>query len=533
MQKKIKIEITLVDGKAAFYGTHDVIEGRVSLSFEQDAVVDDLSVTLEGRTSLRVEKYSTVSTKGGYIFGDHRFLRMPLPIPTAILPKNCLARRGESYVIPFNFTVAENLLPYVCSHKTVKDGSVRTSHLLLPPSLGNFKRHDVLVDSLGPKRVKVSYCIHVRVRKHLGNGSPVLLEKAMLVLIIPGRREEPSVFIKQDDPYYRLIQEKTVYKGTPGIGKSVGRLMAETAQSSSLELPHPYTDAQDPPMSTAAVSLRFYPTSEGESPPELRSITSKLRSLTFFGALPYEMIPRPGDCYENSPEHTYYVDTTRLASCKMGAVVWMRHEPAKMTAKRELQDGPFSSEFPHTSDISSRSNSDEESDLPFFTTSLQIPIRLPQGTSKGTKQKYFVPTFSSCLVSRSYALEISLSYKSGSAASESTTKVIPGSSSVPRRFTPWSHLNLRIPLNLSVAAGPLSQSLAPPYSPCADVWRPHSDEDQRRRTGETTQSNVVLSDPGTETIDRTEGHKLVLGQAAEERPPAYVPECSAVGIRVA
>ena len=547
MQKKIEFNITISDGKDSFYSTHDLIQGHISLKVQEDTIFDGLSVTLEGKATIRMEKDVNLSNKLGYVVGDHTFLRMSLPIQSNMLLENRIARGGKYYVIPFSFTVPETLLPYACNHGTASENVVRKAHLLLPPSLGIFKTAGILIDDLGPKRAKVSYNVHARMKKINFDGTSVLLEKAQSVRIIPMREEEPPISINENDPYYRLDQEKNVYRGTP-IGKVVGRLMAETSQISSLKLPHPRADTGDPPTSTAAVSLRFHPASERERPPQLCSITSKLRSFTFWGAAPYQMIPRPGDCHEDSAEHTHYVNTTRLARCNLGAAVWVRHGPRTIAAKSEPTEHVLGSEVARTSKSPSPSCPYEDQ-LSFYTTSLQIPIRLPQYTSKQSKQKFFMPTFSSCIISRAYSLELNLSYKNVSATSESLTNIITTSTSFSRYLTPQSHLLLRIPLQISVGTGLSSSPLASTpqnnflhhhedeqvedltgelarqssaYSPNADAESLQSGDNQRTMLSETRHLSVVSSNPGTAPMPRRMVDGVLDNLAVEERPPAYV-----------
>lgn len=178
MQKKIEFNIRIYDGKDSFYSTHDLMQGHVSLTFEEDIVVDGLSVSLEGKATVRVEKHVNLSNRAGYVVGDHTFLRMSLPIPSTMLPENHLAGRGKCYVIPFNFTVPETLLSYACSHGKANEKVVRKPHLLLPPSLGIFKTAGIFIDDLGPRRAKASCDVHARIKTHFYDGASVLLEKA-------------------------------------------------------------------------------------------------------------------------------------------------------------------------------------------------------------------------------------------------------------------------------------------------------------------------------------------------------------------
>jgi hypothetical protein len=329
----MEFNITLCAGKDSSYSTHDLIKGYVSLKFKEDSAINDVSITLEGKTVVRVEKHPAIWDKAGYVFGDHVFLRMSQPIPPIALPKDRLAKRGSFYEIPFRFTVPETLLPVACGHETTDAGSVRKAHLLLPPSFGSYKTaNDVLIDDLTPKRAKVSYHVHARLRRSLDEDRSILLERTQPIRIIPTRTEEPPLFIKLNDLYYRLCQEKSVYMGIPGVGEVVGRLKAEAKQPLSLRMPHPHAQEGGSGTTTTSVSLRFDPTTAGGPPPQLYSIKSKLCAFTFFGAKTYETIPRPDERCETSKEHTYYTNTTRLASRQLGGIGWVKHDAGSIAA---------------------------------------------------------------------------------------------------------------------------------------------------------------------------------------------------------
>lgn len=320
----MEFKITITEGKICFYSTHDLIQGYVRLEFKRDTVIDELSITLQGKASIRVEKHVLLSNRADYILRDHTFLRMSHPVQPTDLPENRLARRWQSHIIPFDLTVPDALLPYSCSHAIADESVMRKAHLLLPPSIGISRTNGIFVDNLGPKKAKVAYSIHVRVRKYFPNGGFMVLQKARPVCVIPTRDEEPPISIEENDPCYTLSKEKDVFQRFSAFGKPVGRLVVNIAELNSLKLPRSCDDLGESPTWTASVDLRFQPTSQGEPPPRLDSITIRLQSFTFLGTSPYETIPRPGDSHEDRVENTRYMDTTRLGNCILKGVVWAR-----------------------------------------------------------------------------------------------------------------------------------------------------------------------------------------------------------------
>ena len=433
MRSTTELSITVKDSSTGFYITDDLIQGHVSLEFEKDTNIDELSITLEGKTATRIEKHVILSNIPGYISGEHTFLRMSCPIRLTDLPKQCLARRRQTYHIPFNFTVPQSLLPYACSHATIDESTTRKAHLHLPPSLGSPESGDIFIDDIDSNRAKIAYTINFRLRKHFSDGRSVLLQKAMPVCIIPTTAEEPPMFIAEDDPYYRLSHSKGVCKGLSPIGKAVGRLEAHAKEPASLTYRHQSEDADGCQTSSIAVDLHFRPTRSGQVPPRLHSVKTKLHSFTFFGALPYQEIPRPGDVGHGLAEHCQYMSTIGLGTLKTGFVKWTKQESL---AAEDLELDP-----------SPASITDDRS--PDYTTTLQIPIRLPKSTCKQSGQRLLTPSFQSCLVSRVYSLELNLSYKAtpmspGGAPDDSAV-----SKSVAGYLTTPSHLILRLPLQVN------------------------------------------------------------------------------------
>lgn len=490
MRSRPELQITLAEDKPGFYSTHDVIQGHVSLEFKKDTIIDELSIILEGKASVRLEEHVLLSPKAGRIVGNHTFLRLSHPIESVDLSERRLACGQQSYTIPFAFTVPDALLPYACSHTAADGNAIRRAHLLLPPSLGTSQTNAVFSDDLGPKRAKVTYTIHVKARKQLPRSVSTPLQKARQVCVIPTRDEEPPVLVEENDTHYRLLQVKDISRGPSIVGKAVGRLLAFVSELPALLLPHPAAADGSIPALTAAVNLRFHSVRLAEPPPQLHSVTIKLHSFTFFGALVSEMIPKPGDFQENRIGHTQYMNTTRLEECVLNDVKWSTRELPDVEA--DLRHRSRSSSTATTLPYPTRTGTNEQSS--YYTASLQIPIRFPRCTSNQTQQKLFTPTFSSCTISRAYSLELMISYKAASANFHDCAKETTTARSIARCLTPWSHLTLRVPLQIrlpAVASHPARQSV--------------------RRNSVSSDTNRAQPGDGLENI------------SAEERLPAYTP----------
>ena len=92
-----------------------------------------------------------------------------------------------------------------------------------------------------------------------------------------------------------------------------------------------------------------------------------------------------------------YDASTSLSSRCVESVVWKRHEPKQLVERRNSDSSTSSSDF--SDDVLAP---EQKEGNPYYTASVLVPITLPAN-------KTWVPTFHSCIVSRVYAIDLSLS----------------------------------------------------------------------------------------------------------------------------
>ncbi|KAK5945597.1 hypothetical protein PMZ80_002802 [Knufia obscura] len=470
MRKKSELEIVL-DGKDEFvrtYSTFDQIKGHIQLKFEKDTLISDLSIVFEGQAQTYVEKVATASPTIGRTTGRHTFLRVQQPISPESLPEDMLGKANTAYIVPFTFIVPDRLLPYICSHKTAND-EVKKAHLRLPPSIGDPMLSGVgnaLMDDLSPEMARICYSIKAKV----GKASPATgrtihsEEKIARIRIVSAREEEPPLSIDEQSTSYVLRKEKNVRKGVFKIGKKLGRLTAEVTQPRSLNLPVPASATKSSVTTMAAVTLRFDPATLQEQPPQMANLVAKLKVNTFFGAAAYTVIPEVAKFNNWSTMHGLYPETVALSCRNIGSVAWTKHNPedSKRTGGNGLDElQRRDSNFSTVSSTSSSSlasipgaSSSYDSSLPFYTAKVLVPVSLPHtsvsdeeglgtsikspvGLNRNSKRIIFTPTFHSCLVSRSYTLELGLSFHPASSAGSSSNALTQSS------------MTLRTPIQIS------------------------------------------------------------------------------------
>lgn len=381
-----------------FYTTLDKIEGEVSITAPSDMKFDTIEINFTGSERTYVEILSTTAPTSTKAFAYRPFLELKQPINAAASPQHRVLQAGRAYKLPFTFVIPEQLLPQACRHATDND-QVREAHVSLPPSLG----HPILpsdgkssLNDLAPDMSTVLYAIKVKIsRDREGEGKPIILaDVAKKIRVIPAYDEHPPLNIpagKNDD--YSLRKEKDLKKGM--FKGKLGRLTAEAAQPRSLRLHAPRSESSCRVTTMATMNLRFDPAEENARAPRLGRLVTKLKVATFFASAPMRDIPSNSAAFRFDNRRGLYVETLNLSSRNVESVQWEKH-----TATSDAERG--SSAHSVSSAASIPEPSSAYCGKTYYTASIVVPITLPE-------DKSFVPTFHSCLISRIYVLDFSLS----------------------------------------------------------------------------------------------------------------------------
>ncbi|KAI9817216.1 MAG: hypothetical protein M1827_001329 [Pycnora praestabilis] len=443
-----------------------------------DARFDDISITFEGFTKTFVEKLATTAAVNPRIEAFHSFLKLTQPIDESILPQPRLAEAGRTYQIPFTFVVPERLLPSACRHRC-ESGQVEDAHLQLPPSLGDptlAGDGSSLLDDLAPEMTKVNYAIKVKIgrRRESDGKKMVLVEKARKLRIIPASEEQPPLSIDGQDEDWVFRQEKSLRKGM--FKGKLGRLTMEAAQPQSLRLPPPKSMSTCPTTTAATVFLRFDPSEEATAPPKLDKLMSKLKIATYFGCVPFNEFPRKERAIHH-PSHGLFVESVPLSSRCVESAQWTQHDASSTATRR---DSAFSMSSPSFPEPSSAYGGNV-----FHTANILVPLTLPTN-------KAFPPTFHSCLVSRVYQLDLSLSVHTPGSVTATTLQIklpLQISAAGNSSATPLISSSEQEAIDarqLREASGDFFQPriIAPPspeYTERAELVRPGSEEQQQQQ----------------------------------------------------
>ncbi|KAE8147486.1 hypothetical protein BDV25DRAFT_160260 [Aspergillus avenaceus] len=389
-----KVDIELVgqtDGHVNAYTTKDRIEGTVTIKVDRDTRFDEVDITFEGSSRTSVERVAMPGRTGAY----QTFLRLRQPIEDAAYPTPRVLEAGRTYSFPFTFVVPDRLLPHVCSHKKTNI-HVERSHTLLPPSLGDpmlSSNGKSALNDLAPEMCRISYLVRATVQRKLDHSSPkTLASVGKKVRIIPAVDEEPPLNIT-DDETYCIRKEKDVKRGF--MRGKLGRLVVASSQPKPVQISPPNCQANDSVSTAATVHLRFDPVGK-EAPPRLGTVWSKLRVSSLFSAEPWGDYPSPRNLPWAQIGQGCYTETVPLSTMCVASAQWTKHTSGSNLSRCDSMESTSSAD-------SLTGPSASFTGSTYYTASVVVPITLP-------KSKAFVPTFHSCLISRIYCLELSISY---------------------------------------------------------------------------------------------------------------------------
>jgi hypothetical protein len=401
-----------LNSRRKIYSTLDTIEGTVCITPAVDTEFDNVEIDFVGTSRTFVERYTTAAAISGRSEAFHTFLRLTQPKLNEIEEyqqdrTDRMLKAGKTYEFGFLFKVPEHLLEKVCKH-TVANQSVRDAHWLLPPSLGDqeLSSKDGTLCDMAPEMTSVRYGIFVRITKFEGAESVKSIHvaaKARRIRVVPAVAQAPPLDVKgmlEDNvkTEYCLRKEKKIYKKL-WVG-NYGTLVMEAAQPEPIELPPVNSELGYSALNTTAIMmLRFEPAKGANEPPPLDKLVSKLKTRTYYSTRARDDFPQKADS-EFDASRSMHGHTHDLITHSLGKFPWRVEDPSKRSPSPVRRDSTVSVEekrwIPGPS-------STYTPGAPFWTARLPLPITLPN------TRYSFVPTFHSCLISRTYTIALTLS----------------------------------------------------------------------------------------------------------------------------
>ncbi|KAF7550873.1 hypothetical protein G7046_g7886 [Stylonectria norvegica] len=360
---------------AKVYTSGSSISGHVVINHPRDVPFDDFEIIFIGTAATRVDFVNQYAT-----YSHRPFLKLRMPIRAADFPNPRVFKAGEPTTSPST------------SHRVENEG-VREQHLRLPPSMGYWEENDQ-----APEMAQIEYAIKARAyRETAEEGKTVPLQGEQLLKVMPSLPEDAPFDITAADERYRLSKTKAIRKNI--FSTKSGKLTATASQPSAIMLS---ADAYRMSESALRIKLEFDPASPDAAPPKINSIAAKLEALTFFSSAPMEGLPNLGGrvTYRVNPALNYST-TNPLTMAPLETVSWAKEEAS--TSRRDSGYSSTWAEGESSESDSSRRNKSAKSPTQHVAT-LDIPFALPT-----QNKKFFLPSFHTCLISRSYILHLTLS----------------------------------------------------------------------------------------------------------------------------
>lgn len=387
----IEVKINNHFHSKVYYTCGSAISGFVAISTKRDVAFDVFEIIFTGKASTRVHTLRPCQS-----FASRTFLKMSMPIPHNDLPESQVFEAGRTYTIPFTFVVPSQLTPSACCHDC--SAMVQKQHLRLPPTMGSWDSGDQ-----APETVQVEYSIKAVVSKGKeSSGQVKLLEGEHHLSILPVSSEEPPLHITSEDKKYRLVHGKMMRQNL--FSSRTGYLRAAAIQPNPIEFSF---DALSARGSSIRIDLEFIPTA-GVPPPDIHAVAAKIHSTTHFSITTVNYLPNVGKPAENAlcPVVTYST-ANKINIDHPPRVVWDRQYSTSLrgyTRKPHLDHQERALESRIAEVCSGVGSDDPRRNSPIkHVGTLDIPFTLPTAN-----KQIFLPTFHSCLISRTYSINLTL-----------------------------------------------------------------------------------------------------------------------------
>ncbi|SPJ73987.1 uncharacterized protein FTOL_03717 [Fusarium torulosum] len=379
------------------YTSGSTISGFVTITAQTQIPFEDVQINLIGTTSTCGHAFQY-----GTPFITHTFMQLQMPISASTLPPSRILEVGRSYSIPFVFVVPDQLSAAVCGHQNT---AVWERHLRPPPSIGVWGYNDLTGGS-----ARVDYTI--RARLVLGKdrrGKAHYLDGNCPIKVFPIFPEQPPLHISPDNSEYCLVKTKTI---RTMMRAKMGSIRASATQPKPIVVCLDELRASE---SQIPIDLEYIPVSSGGTPPIIRIKSATIETFTSFWLGPDGHLPDHHQRPSNTAAPIAPWSTSHpLVLEGPQQVTWGKKQhlcSAEDSQIRALEPIRIKQDhFTQTSKCSSSSFVSQEfapSKIESYKASLLQSFKLP------TEKLFFLPTFYSCLLSRTYRIRLTLAVAVG------------------------------------------------------------------------------------------------------------------------
>ncbi|KAI1035062.1 hypothetical protein LB503_011568 [Fusarium chuoi] len=394
-KQELTLDINIDDHyESKVYTLGSTVSGLVTITAHNQLHFQSLQIDLRGITSTCGHAYQY-----GTPFKTHVFMQLQMPITASALPVNQSFEPGRLYHVPFRFVIPEQLPSAACNHQ---NKAVRERHLRPPPSMGTWGRDDLAGGS-----ANVDYVIRARlVLSKNKREEEQYLDQSRSFKVVPALPKQPPLHVSPENPEYCLSQSKTIRKGA--IGPKIGLVRVSATQPEPILL---CLDGLNTSMSHIPIDLEYIPMSSSAPLPEIRVKSATIETFTNFWLGIDGYLPDHHQKPSNSVAPTApWLTSHALVLTGKETVRWQKddqHVSEKEAEKRfsEPLDVIQDCAEPHFTARSASCASDRDfgsSKSNAYKSSILQSFGLP------TEKSLFLPTFYSCLISRTYRIRVSL-----------------------------------------------------------------------------------------------------------------------------
>lgn len=380
------------------YTTMERIPGKVNIEVSTDTLFEAVEIELLGMAKTSGRRVVAQSPCARTAKTSHRFLKLKQPDIHLHCPGDGTFRAGSSYSIPFEFAIPERTLPTSCCHASTSP-ALFEAHTLTPPSFGDQSFGEVT--DFAPRGISVRYRVIARVRSRVEDSpdppSGVTAELFKRIRFLPNSLSN-AFSVQESNQQSDNIRQLAIRKSWI---KPCGRILLGSVKASGLHAIITNESHGDFHVGKAtgevAICLYFHPFGNDVLAPSEVSLRGYLRPTTCASVC---SIPQPpSSALWSNPEADFHkAPAINLIAQSIRGIQWIPNPSGGLGA---LEACP---ECTAAAQSTSRQSDylDESQSVFCYRAEFLVPI-------DNTLQFPLVPTFSSCLVSRNYNLDLRLS----------------------------------------------------------------------------------------------------------------------------
>lgn len=423
------------------YSNGDTIQGDVLVNAQEAIQLKDISIAFVGRCTIASRARSRWAREALPTKTTHTFLMMQQSLERSNSSLTAPLKEGAALRIPFFFVVPSMLLPPACEHEHCamqKDQQTcLPGHLNLPPSFSTGETEGVSINR-ADDTAKIEYMVLVRLKFTILENQTLQGLASHLPIIIEPCSACNASSTALSRSYFR--DEHMVWPSL-SLNQIDGRLNLYAACSTPV-LSRSMTQTRSSVLTTVAVAMIFIPEQARSYLPQPHHVKVSLKTHTRTN-LAGTTAPGTGDVCDNAEtESRVCTKSMQLDEIPIVGLHWSEDQSMSSLSTSGSIESQWSN-APQCSDHVRRDMTDvgrpPDVYCKRYSAKVDIPVRVP-ARHHDRQSLQLVPTFESCIVARSYSLELKFVFRrSNKAVILSSETLSPGVSETTITAPSQSH----------------------------------------------------------------------------------------------